>query len=100
MLEVARAIDLLDSLTALELHFLRRFPYPILIFHEGLNPEEMEQLRHIYSNLLFHRLDRSFLFPPDHIDQSKVLSPYLSRSRSRSLSLSHTHTHSLSLALS
>ena len=65
-------LDLIDSLIALELHFLSRFPYPVIIFHEGLGPDEMERLRLIYEQVVFHRLDRSFLFPPDHIDQSKV----------------------------
>ena len=65
-------LDLLDSLEALQVNFLRQYPYPVIVFHEGLGPDEMEKLRGLYERLLFHRLDRSFLFPPDHIDEAKV----------------------------
>lgn len=36
--------DLRLSLSLLERHFLRRYPYPIIIFHEGLTPASQETL--------------------------------------------------------
>ena len=54
------------------MHYLRRFPYDVIVFHEGLGPSEMERLRVIYPRLLFHKLDKTFLFPPDHVDRSKL----------------------------
>lgn len=65
-------LDLLDSLRSLALHLLARWPYPVVIFHEGLSAEDMERLRQIYPQLSFHRLDKSFLFPPNHVNLSHV----------------------------
>uniref|UniRef100_A0A6U6D8H0 Uncharacterized protein n=1 Tax=Guillardia theta TaxID=55529 RepID=A0A6U6D8H0_GUITH len=70
--KIEHFLDLLDSLHSLKINFLDQNPYPIILFHEGLNQTQMEAVLKHYDDVRFHRLDKEFLFPPEHVNFSKV----------------------------
>ena len=72
--KIEHFLDLLDSLHSLKINFLDQNPYPIILFHEGLNQTQMEAVLKHYDDVRFHRLDKEFLFPPEHVNFSKVWS--------------------------
>eukprot|EP00960_Hanusia_phi_P070822 767408-Hanusia_phi.AAC.4 len=70
--KIEHYLDLLDSIHSLKINFLDENPYPIILFHEGLNQTQMEAVLKHYDDIRFHRLDKEFLFPPEHVNFSKV----------------------------